>query len=319
MARRRFRKRTTTGKLYIVDYGSKAGPIRAYKPTPAGRMPRGGRRGPITGYSPEARRRFVREIHRLAVRWEGRPPLFVTLTLPGRDWKRIDYKAAFKRWRERLCDAVPGVWGFWVLEYQDRGAVHYHLALDREAIEGACRGWRTFRRWVARSWYASVGSGQATHLRAGTNVEPFEKLPVYLAKEMGKHLSPRARARGAPHHTGRFWGKIGAELIKDHQIERATAVSEGEFRVFRKARRRYWSPMLRRLAAREGWENLNFRVPGFLPNGAYLKTFKKARRRARRARRAAREKRLRMVVRNGPAESQAAGALRKRPTRRGNT
>ena len=32
-------------KYYFIDYGSKTGPIRAYTPTPAGRMPTGGRRG----------------------------------------------------------------------------------------------------------------------------------------------------------------------------------------------------------------------------------------------------------------------------------
>ena len=51
---------------YLIDYGSKTGPIRAYAPPPKGSMPTGGRRGPVKGFSPGARRRLRRGIHRLA-------------------------------------------------------------------------------------------------------------------------------------------------------------------------------------------------------------------------------------------------------------
>ena len=88
---------------YLIDYGSKTGPIRAYAPPPTGSMPTGGRRGPVKGFSSSARRNFVREIHRLTVRWEKLRPLSVTLTLPGRNWEQIDYQAAFKRWRAASC------------------------------------------------------------------------------------------------------------------------------------------------------------------------------------------------------------------------
>ena len=98
-------------KKCIIDYSTKTGPLRAYGSRPAGRMPRGGKRGRVRGYSPGARRHLIREIHRLAARWEKLRPIFITLTLPGKDWEQIEHKAAFKRWRARLCTFIPGVWG----------------------------------------------------------------------------------------------------------------------------------------------------------------------------------------------------------------
>ena len=238
---------------YIIDHGTKRGPVRAYTPTPAGSMPQGGRRGPITGYSPGARSRFMREIHRLAARWGYLHPISITLTLPGKDWEQIDYKAAFKRWRERLRAFIPGVWGFWVLEYQKRGAVHYHLALDYQAVLRKVNGsLEEFQQWVSQSWYESVGSGQEDHLKAGTNVCYFTKLPVYLAKELGKHLWPDADNQAAQHHRGRFWGKIGKELIKAHQVEHQREVTEAEFMHFQQVREAYWRPRLTEWARKSG-------------------------------------------------------------------
>ena len=248
----KYYKEKVTDEYYIIDYGAETGPLRAYTPIPAGRMPTGGKRGPITGYSPSARRRLVREIDRLSARWEKLRPIFITLTLPGKDWEEINYKAAFKRWWIRLCQYVPGVWGFWVIEYQKRGAVHYHLALDREAVLQVSGSLKAFKPWVSQSWYESVGSGQEDHLSAGTNVRYFRKLPVYLAKERGKRMPPYADNEAAPRHTGQFWGKIGRKAIEAHQIENVREVTEAEFRRFQQVRESYWRPRMTAWAQKFG-------------------------------------------------------------------
>ena len=257
-------------EYYIIDYGTKTGPIRLHESIPIGRMPTGGKRGPITGYSSGARLRLRQEIFSLAVRWEELRPIFITLTLPGKDWKQIDYKAAFKRWGERLRNYVPRVWGFWVIEYQKRGAIHYHLALDREAILRVSKSLKAFKPWVSQSWYESVGSGQEDHLKAGTNVRYFRKLPVYLAKEMGKSLSEAAHERAAQRHTGRFWGKIGKEFIKAHQIEHKREVTEAEFRRFQQERKRYWWPLLTNWAQKSGRSEKPVWLPNYLPSATLL-------------------------------------------------
>ena len=233
-------------------------------------MPVGGRRGPITGYSANARRRFMREIYRLAARWEYLYPIFITLTLPGKDWEQIDYKAAFKRWRERLCAFIPGVWGFWVIEYQKRGAVHYHLALDYQAILRVSGSLEDFQPWVSQSWYESVGSGQEDHLKAGTNVCYFTRLPVYLAKEMGKHLWPDTDNQAAQRHRGRFWGKIGKELIKANQVEHIREVTEAEFMHFQQVRGAYWRHRYLAWAQKYGRAEEPIWWPQYLPSATLL-------------------------------------------------
>ena len=192
------------------------------------------------------------------------------MTLPGKDWKQIDYKAAFKRWRIRLCNHVSGVWGLWVIEYQKRGAIHYHLALDREAILQVSRSLKAFKPWVSESWYESVGSGQEDHLSAGTNVRYFRKLPVYLAKEMGKHLRPDADNEAVQRHTGRFWGKIGRKRIKAHQIENIREVTEDEFMHFQEVRGDYWGPRCAYWARKSGRTGEPIWWPNFLPSATLL-------------------------------------------------
>ena len=274
MAVRRFlstpQRKSTAMKKCIIDYGTKTGPIRAYAPRPAHQMPTGRRRRRVRGYSPDARRRLRQEIHRLAARWEKLRPIFITLTLPGKDWEQIDYKAAFKRWRERLRALIPGVWGFWVIEYQKRGAVHYHLALDHEAVLRVSESLDALRQWVSQSWYESVGSGQEDHLKAGTNVRSFKDLPGYLAKEMSKHLRQDADNQAVQRHTGRFWGKIGKGLIKAHQIENKREVTEAEFRHFQEVREGYWRPRCVAWARKSGRAEEGVWLPNYLPSATLL-------------------------------------------------
>lgn len=254
----------------IIDYGTKTGPIRAYASRPAHQIPTGRKRGRVRGYSPGARRRLRQEIHRLAARWEHLRPVFITLTLPGKDWEQVDYQAVFKRWRERLRVFIPGVWGLWVIEYQQRGAVHYHLALDREEVQRVSGSLSAFQQWVSQSWYESVGSDQEEHLKAGTNVRYFKDLPVYLAKEMSKSLHQNTDNQAAQRHTGRFWGKIGKEALKAHQIEHQREMTEAEFRHFQQVRKRYWWPRCTEWAQKAGRSEEPIWLPNYLPKATLL-------------------------------------------------
>ena len=259
-------KSSNVRKRYIVDYGSTTGPIRSYSPAPAGTMPLGGRRGKIAQYSPRSRRNFTRKIHKLSARWEQIAPLSVTLTLPGKSWEQIAPGVVFKRWTARLSYTTPEVWGVWVIEYQKRGAAHYHLALDSEAIAHAHGSWRRFRDWVRDSWYACVDSGQDDHLIAGTHVEPYKKLPTYIAKDMGKRLNYESWSSQAPNHTGRFWGKIGSKILASYQVENMVEVSEGEYYMFHKALLARWNPQN---------EDEMLRLPQFLPNRGFFESYRR--------------------------------------------
>jgi hypothetical protein len=148
----------------------------------------------------------------------------------------------------------------WKLEFQQRGAPHFHLLLlvpeDFVAgMEPAGRKfhqqrrvtiWRggklaEFRTWVRRSWYGVVKSGDVKHLQAGADVEPLEawnKAVSYAAKYMGKWAGFCDERTGELAGVGRWWGVYGAEKFPVRWESEALPVQ-----VWQKVRRslRKWS------------------------------------------------------------------------------
>lgn len=158
-------------------------------------------RGAVRGFSAASRRRLIRWVASVDTSAHG-PGTFVTLTMPGswrpgcdrpRDWKRhLDV------WLHRLKRAFPQCWGLWRLEPQKRGAPHYHLLLWGMPAGSA--------DWVARSWWEVVGSGELSHLRAGTRTEWMRSVNgtmFYAAKYCAKVVTdlPKGWAE-----VGRWWG-----------------------------------------------------------------------------------------------------------------
>lgn len=168
---------------------------------PGGSGGGGGLRGTVRGFSLASRRRLMRKvamINRVASR---RLPAFITLTYPGswpsdpEVWK--DHLEAFFRRLERRVGRHAIIWR---LEFQRRGAPHFHL------IGWDLRVTHALRAWVSRAWYEVVGSGDERHLRAGTNVErvkSWHSLTAYLSKYMAK---VEAYDGPSPLPTGRIWG-----------------------------------------------------------------------------------------------------------------
>ncbi|MBC7856198.1 MAG: hypothetical protein IAF94_22430, partial [Pirellulaceae bacterium] len=176
----------------------------------------------ITEFSGQSRYRmltFFNQIDRTKVSADRL--WFVTLTYP-REWPSswAEWKRHLQNWKKRLerdWGRVPAVWK---LEPQRRGAPHFHLILivppewtnDLRPVGRHFRrgrmvtSWKggklaAFRRWLARSWYEVVGSGDARHARAGTNCEPmdaWEKAGSYCAKYVGKDCGFVDPATGQP-------------------------------------------------------------------------------------------------------------------------
>lgn len=93
-----------------------------------------------------------------------------------------------------------GVSAFWFLEFQERGAPHFHLFTDNpvEKLE------------LSRKWYEVVGSGDEKHLRAGTQVQRIRK-PHAIAAYAAKYAT-KAEQKTVPEgysNVGRFWGGFG--------------------------------------------------------------------------------------------------------------
>jgi hypothetical protein len=164
----------------------------------------GGLRGICEGWSDGSRKRYWRELN--AREWP-KCCLEVTLTYPGGDWPRsgrvckLQLKAFRMRWERR--------WGplraTWKLEFQRRGAPHFHLAV--EAPEGVTEA--ELQVWVAQTWFEIVGSGEATHLQAGTRVKRAVMkggYAAYLAGYTSKAKEFQGEQPAGFAEVGRWWG-----------------------------------------------------------------------------------------------------------------
>jgi len=158
----------------------------------------GGLRGEVRGFSRQSRKRLIDLLHQVD-RAAVDVPLFVTLTYPAEwpaDWQ--EYKAHLAAWLKRLQRAYPDASVIWRLEYQKRGAPHYHILVFGVSFLPV--------EWVSSSWFEVVGSGDVRHLQAGTQVArvlTWRGASFYVAKYLGKVQEY------ASIPTGRLWGVRG--------------------------------------------------------------------------------------------------------------
>lgn len=181
-----------------------------------------GLRGEIYGFSRAARRRLTDRL--MAVPWNDivtsdphsllQYGLLLTLTYP-RDFPSDfqEYKRHLRNFHRALEHDCPINYGaIWRLEYQKRGAPHYHILLVFDERINVAQ----FREWVRDTWYRVVSSGNPLHLKHGTDVRVLRQnkcsnagLMFYLIKYLGKEQANDI-------HTGRIWGGWGdlAQVIR---------------------------------------------------------------------------------------------------------
>lgn len=85
----------------------------------------------------------------------------------------------------------------WILEFQDRGAPHFHILIDKEIPY----------QDVADIWYKIVDSGDEKHLKAGTETRAIRSKGA-IAFYMTTYLN-KAKQKEVPEEykkVGRFWG-----------------------------------------------------------------------------------------------------------------
>lgn len=175
------------------------------------------KRGDVQEFTKASRRRQLRAIAEIN-QDEAGLPTFITLTYPL-EWPRDGHvvKEHLRAFRMALDRRFPESWGMWRLEYQRRGAPHFHLLLWGVQFEDAER-WALERGWLSFTWYRICRSGDLKHLAAGTRweaVRSWRGVRSYCAKYLGK----AGEVPEGVERCGRFWGKIGAakwmvEIIK---------------------------------------------------------------------------------------------------------
>lgn len=186
---------------HVVFYkGGSLATVKRLKVSPPMKAIRA-RRQEITHFSSGSRRRLLRTLARTR---RDTLPIFVTLTYPGvyssspADWKRdLDV------FGKRFCRRWPGAAFVWRLEFQKRGAPHYHLL-----VWGV--DYKSLLEWVGLAWFEVVNSGDEKHLKAGTRVEllrswkgAFAYASKYLAKRDTENITG----------VGRFWGVIARAML----------------------------------------------------------------------------------------------------------
>ena len=181
-----------------------------------------GCRGAVVGFSGGSgirMRRYLREC-------KADYGYMVTLTYPGEyPSDGITTKNHLRRFLQELQretvrsgkETAQPFSAFWFLEFQGRGAPHYHIFTNTPVNKA----------WASKRWYDIVGSEDIRHLHAGTRCEKLAKgragtisyASKYAAK-MEQKLTPKGFE-----NVGRFWGVYGMRntLAADTFVSKADA------------------------------------------------------------------------------------------------
>lgn len=227
--RSRFDREPATITIYPSGFYARGHSVSSYSP-PGGTS----KRGAVTGFSHKSKARLMRRLAQIS--WQAgyvagkrstsAASVFLTLTYPKQfpdDWE--DYKAHLRAFRERLtryCARLGCSFScVWKLEFQKRGAPHFHLLLffSKEKFYPFNLDVRQFRTWARGAWnqIADNGSSGKHHQKRGADTLPvyltdagIGALMGYLAKYLGKPFD----AEHLPENgTGRCWGVWNEQLM----------------------------------------------------------------------------------------------------------
>jgi hypothetical protein len=190
-------------------------------------------RGRVKEFSADAMRRLKSKVAKLE-RDELAKALVVTLTYPGEFPDPDDFKI-YKKHLHTCEMALVRKWpecsGIWKLEFQKRGAAHYHLIVcglgDLEL--------ETVRTWFRETWYRIAHNGDKHGGIAGTQVDRIKSVGGALCY-LAKYLSKGDQTRPG-NFTGRYWGvhnKAALPMAIPKEIEVPCSVANKLRRIARK-------------------------------------------------------------------------------------
>lgn len=239
------------------------------------------KRGRISEWSAPSRRNFRKFMGGLKLGALDEA-MMVSLTYPG-EFPEPDshdvYKGHLRSLKARMNRKFPISSFVWKLEFQARGAAHYHLIVfGLGAGDSALAAWK---KWIDLAWYEIVGSGDERHFRAGVTSEWVRTrggAVSYLTKYLGKDDQTRPGD-----FTGRYWGCFNKDALPLAPVRREEKTDREAVlirRVIRKltasqvnARRKqrlvkklgFWSKVGASVMDMEAW-HANPGCPRFLPS-----------------------------------------------------
>lgn len=167
------------------------------------------KRGDVTNFSRKSRRRLMILLNRLD--YTQTRAAFLTLTFSGIPTPK-EAKRALKQFRMRLARKFPGASAVWRMEFQERGAIHFHLIIF------AMPFWP--QRDIQHCWEECTHEEKSiVHINA---LRSRRKVLYYASKYIAKvekgdsttslDLSPYQHTQ-EPESIGRVWGWINYEAL----------------------------------------------------------------------------------------------------------
>jgi hypothetical protein len=243
--RKQFRQRTryldypeTDSKLTLEDttYAVFADCTTIKVPHMAVSDSTGGVRGKCVGFSPASRLRMKKRLAKLSLK--GKYSFFITLTYPEKyvtdmrlSKRDLD---VFRKAFARAFNTFVG--GFWRLEYQKRGAPHYHMLLISDKAVSKKKIIKFIeKRWpqIVRTSYLREGGNEneyrqhyEKHKKSGHNVQ-FMKSREMVTNYISKYIS-KLDDTILPDGTGRMWGQwqFNGKLLDFTPSETGTLAKE---------------------------------------------------------------------------------------------
>lgn len=185
------------------------------------------KRGTVQTFSARSRSRMLQALAQSDLRGYEQRAHFLTFTYhdtwggTGRNWKRDLDKID-----KRLYRQYPDAWWIWKLEFQQRGAPHFHCLMF---------GPRNVRQnWVRTQWQEVIGTSGYYAWRYGAEVDGLKSW-----KQVGHYCSKycaKVDESIQPGPPGRFWGIKRREnrTVNLQSVE----VTDEEFKLVRRQLRR---------------------------------------------------------------------------------
>lgn len=156
-------------------------------------------RGDVQVFSKRSRERLAFIAANTGVTFDA----MITLTYPNEypsdgTLVKKQFKAMLQALRRRARGELSHLW---FIEFQERGAPHYHILAKGIRVD------KDTKLWLSRRWYEIVDSGDTKHLSAGTRLERIRKrngAARYAVKYCYKMRQKRVPEQYQS--VGRFWG-----------------------------------------------------------------------------------------------------------------
>lgn len=166
-------------------------------------IPRSWSRSEITTFSNKSRSRLFKLLSNLRYNRlsEG---LFVTLTYHyGHKKNHSELKKDLQAWLQYLRDNVKDVYYIWRLEFQKRGAIHYHVMVFTPRGNSALQS-EKIQTGLSQAWHRIADPESDAHGQYGTQVKLIDNYKMaicYLSKYVAK-----VDQENEQEYTGRRWG-----------------------------------------------------------------------------------------------------------------